>query len=130
MAGNTARIDRQTLRVQWDSYVPMASICQFWTITSHQLIRLREAWSFPPRLDRKKRHKPSRQDRLLDPSPEEIEASESSLSLAPSVASRVTVVQATWTIADREERLACKPTPFALMKIDLPLEITEEEGEW
>jgi hypothetical protein len=135
MAGNTAAIDAATLRVQWASYVPMGAICQHWTITVHQLVRLRVAWELPPRNDRKRRYKPSRDERLLDPDADELAASESCLDLAPMVAERVTVVQATWTVADWAERQAVKPGPFRLARIDTPDEARDlvdeaSEGEW
>ena len=135
MAGNTAAIDAATLRVQWSSYVPMGAICQHWTITVHQLVRLRVAWELPPRNDRKRRYKPSRDERLLDPDADELAASESSLDLAPMVAERVTVVHATWSPADWAERQAVKPEPFRLARFATPDEARDlvdepAEGEW
>jgi hypothetical protein len=135
MAGNTSRIDAATLRVQWSSYVPMGAICQHWTITVHQLVRLRVAWELPPRNDRKRRYKPSRDERLLDPDADELAASESSLDLAPMVAERVTVVQATWSPVDWAERQAVKPEPFRLARFATPDEARDlvdepAEGEW
>jgi hypothetical protein len=135
MAGDTSRIDAATLRVQWSSYVPMGAICQHWTITVHQLVRLRVAWELPPRNDRKLRYKPSRDERLLDPDADELAASESSLDLAPMVAERVTVVQATWSPTDWAERQAVKAEPFRLARFATPDEardLVDEpgEGEW
>jgi hypothetical protein len=132
MAGNTAAIDAATLRVQWLGYVPMGAICQHWTITVHQLVRLRVAWDLPPRNDRKRRYKPSRDERLLDPDADELAASESSLDLAPMVAERVTVVQAAWTPADWHERQTVKPEPFRLARFEAPDDLAEEdsEAEW
>jgi hypothetical protein len=129
MAGNTSRIDAATLRVQWLGYVPMGAICQHWTITVHQLVRLRVAWNLPPRNDRKRRYKPSRDERLLDPDADEIAASEASLDLAPMVAERVTVVQASWTPADWHERQTVKPEPFRLARFEAPDDLVEEESE-
>jgi hypothetical protein len=135
MAGNTSRIDAATLRVQWSSYLPMGAICQHWTITVHQLVRLRVAWELPPRNDRKLRYKPSRDERLLDPDADELAASESSLDLAPMVAERVTVVHATWSPNDWAERQAVKPEPFRLARFATPDEARDlvdepAEGEW
>jgi len=135
MAGDTSRIDAATLRLQWNSYLPMGAICQHWTITVHQLVRLRVAWELPPRNDRKRRYKPSRDERLLDPDADELAASEASLDLAPMVAERVTVVQATWTAIDWAERQAVKPGPFRLARIDTPDEARDlvdeaSEVEW
>jgi hypothetical protein len=135
MAGNTAAIDATTLRVQWNSYLPMGAICQHWTITVHQLVRLRVAWELPPRNDRRRRYKPSRDERLLDPDADELAASESSLDLAPMIAERVTVVQAAWTPTEWTERRATKPEPFRLARIETPDEAREfiedaSEAEW
>ena len=130
MAGNTAAINAATLRVQWDSYLPMGAICQHWTISVHQLVRLRVAWDLPPRNDRKRRYKPSRDERLLDPDADELAASESSLDLAPMVAERVTVVQATWSPADWRERQVVKPQPFRLARFEMPEEPEEDEADW
>lgn len=122
MAGNTAIIDRRTLERQWCDYLPMGAICQHWTVTVHQLIRLREVWGLPPRNDRKRRHKPSRIDRILDPSPAELRASENSLALAPLVAQRATSVQATWSDEIRRERASGKATGFSLSRVQLDSE--------
>jgi hypothetical protein len=135
MAGDTSRIDAATLRLQWDSYLPMGVICQYWTVTVHQLVRLRVAWELPPRNDRKLRYKPSRDERLLDPDADELAASESSLDLAPMVAERVTVVQATWSPTDWAERQAVKAEPFRLARFATPDEARDlvdeaSEGEW
>jgi hypothetical protein len=136
MAGNTSRIDVATLRADWNAYVPMGVICQRFTITIHQLVRLRVAWQLPPRNDRSRRYKPSRLERLLDPDASEIAASESSLDLAPMVAERVTVVQATWSPADREERKAVKVPPLRLAPVEVPEEYREmvddlnQECQW
>lgn len=122
--------------MQWDSYLPMGAICQHWTITVHQLVRLREAWELPPRNDRKRRYKPSRLERMLDPDEDELAASESSLDLAPLVAERVTCVQATWSEEVRAERQMVKPEPFRLARIEAPDEMSElldnlnREYEW
>jgi hypothetical protein len=136
MAGNTSRIDTTTLRNQWESYQPMQSICSHWTITVHQLVRLRVAWNLPPRNDRSLRYKPTRLERMLDPDENEIAASESSLDLAPMVAERVTVVQATWSPADREDRKAVQDSPLRLAPIEVPDEYREmvddlnQECQW
>jgi hypothetical protein len=136
MAGNTAIIDRATLKAQWDSYQPLQSIAAYWTVSVHQLIRLRVVWELAPRNDRSRRYKPSRHERLLDLDAAELAASEGSLNLAPRVAERVTVVQATWTRADWEDRRAVKPSPLKLSPIEVPDEYREmvddlnREGEW
>jgi hypothetical protein len=103
----------------------MQSICSHWTITVHQLVRLRVAWQLPPRNDRSLRYKPTRLERMLDPDENEIAASEASLDLAPMVAERVTVVQATWSPSDREERKAVKVPPLRLAPVEVPEEYRE-----
>lgn len=125
MAGITATIDRLTLRAQWDSYIPMAAICQHWTITKDQLVRLRDVWELPLRLDRKRRYKPSRLERMLDPDEDELAASEASLDLAPMVAERVTTIQARWTAEVRADRQATKPEPFRLARVEVPEEMRD-----
>jgi hypothetical protein len=128
MAGNTAVIDRATLKAQWDSYIPLQVIAAHWTVSVHQLIRLRVVWEFPPRNDRKRRYKPSRAERLLDPDADELAASESSLNLAPLVAQRVTVVHAWWTPQEWSDRQATKSEPFRLLRIS-DLDDPDEEDE-
>lgn len=114
----------------------MGAICQNFTITVHQLVRLKGVWGLPPRNDRKRRYKPSRVERMLDPTPEELAASENSLDLAPMVAARVTVVHATWSLEDRHERQVTKPTPFTLARIELTDEVRDlmddlnDEAQW
>lgn len=136
MRGNTAAIDQQTLRVQWLSYRPLAEIAQFWTCSVHQLIRLRDVWNLPPRNDRRRRYKPSRIERMMDPDAAELAASEGSLDLAPMVAARVTVVQATWSLEVRHDRQVNKPTPFTLARIELTDEVRDfmddlnDEAQW
>jgi hypothetical protein len=133
MAGNTAIIDRATLKAQWDSYQPLQSIAQYWTVSSHQLIRLRVVWGFEPRNDRKRRYKPSRIERLLDPDAAELEASESTLDLAPLVAERVTVIHAWWTARDWEERRAVKDNTLSLAAVPVPDEArgyVDDHNEW
>ena len=129
MAGNTAVIDQATLREQWDSYIPMSVICKHWNITTDQLVRLRSAWNLPLRLDRKRRYKPSRNERMLDPTPEELAASENSLALAPMVAARATCESVLWTDEVRAQRQAVQPTPFRLARVEVPGELLDEVEE-
>jgi hypothetical protein len=133
MAGNTNRIDQATLRLQWSSYVPIAAICQYWTVTSHQLVRLRVVLGLEPRNDRKRRYKPSRSERMLDPDAAELEASESTLDLAPRVAERVTVIHAWWTPRDWEERKAVRDNAMSLAAVPVPEEArnyVDDHNEW
>jgi len=116
MAGNTAIIDAAVLRVQWDSYMPMAAICSHHSITKDQLIGLKVAFQLPPRNDRRRRYKPPRAPKPGDA--EEL-ASQSSLRLAPQIADRVTVVHAMWTEEVRISRQVSRETPFSLRHIRL-----------
>lgn len=129
-AGNTAAIDAQTLRVQWETYMPMAAICSHWTISKDQLIRLRNVWSLPLRLDRRRRYKPPRSERITHPDDAEIRASESSLSLAPLVAARATCVSSRWSADVRESRQVAKATPYTLARVEVPDHLRDslEEG--
>jgi len=129
MAGNTAAIDRATLESQWASYQPMAEIASHHSISKDQLIRLRIVWNLPLRLDRRRRYKPSRAERMLDPTPEELAASENSLALAPMVAARATCESALWTDEVRAQRQAVQPTPFRLARIEVPGELLNEVDE-
>ena len=115
MPGNTATIDLATLRVQWDSHSTYASICTHWTITRDQLIRLRDVLPLAKRHDRRLRLKPPRAPR---PDAAEIEASRASLSLAPQIAERVTVVQSTWSHEVRMARRCAESSPFLLRWIE------------
>lgn len=100
--------------------MPMQAICQHWTISKDQLVRLRDVWSLPLRLDRKRRHRPSACDPLSRPDENEIAASEASLDLAPAVADRVTAIQALWSELIRHERQVVKPKSFSLSRIQVP----------
>jgi hypothetical protein len=122
MAGSTATIDFTSLVLQWNSHSSMHAICTHWTITKDQLIRLKSVVPLAPRHDRRLRHRP---ERSLPPTPEEIAASEASLSFAPYVAARVTCVQATWDERTRSERQVTKPTLFSLQEIEVPEEARE-----
>lgn len=136
MAGNTATIDEQTLRMQWDSYIPMAAICTHWTITKDQLVRLRDVWELPLRLDRSRRYKPGREEKFEEPDANELAASEASLDLAPMIAERATTVRAMWSDTVRAERQVTKPTAFKLARVEAPEEMREmldnlnRELEW
>ena len=117
MAGDTSRINVETLRVQWASHSSYAAICEFWTVTKDQLVRLRNVLPLPLRHDRRLRCRPERAERPTDA---EIAASESSLSLAPMVAARATCVTAHWTDEVRSHRQVTKPTAFNLQPLDTP----------
>lgn len=117
MAGDTSRINVETLRVQWASHSSYAAICEFWTVTKDQLVRLRNVLPLPLRHDRRLRCRPERAEKPTDA---EIAASESSLSLAPMVAARATCVTIHWTDEVRLHRQVTKPTAFNLQPLDTP----------
>lgn len=112
MGGNTATIDVSTLRVQWDSQMPMIDICTHWTISRDQLIGLRDKLELAKRHDRALRRKPPR---YVGPDAEEERASRESLSLAPQIAARATAVQAMWTDDQWRDR-ACSGNRSYLLR--------------
>ena len=122
MAGDTSRINIETLRVQWASHSSYAAICSFWSVTRDQIVRLRDVLPLPLRHDRKLRYRPPRSTK---PSDEEIAASESSLSLAPWVAARTTCVTSKWSDETRAQRLVSKPVPLRLEPIRTPDELRD-----
>ena len=71
MAGTTATISVEQFRSDWCDHTPIVQLCEMYSITKDQVIRLRDAWSLPKRHDRRLRSKPERQ---RDPTPEQIEA--------------------------------------------------------
>jgi hypothetical protein len=123
MAGNTARIDIVQFRADWASHMPIAALCTRYTVTKDQVVRLRNVWHLPLRLDRSLRFKPPRPK---PPAPDEIAASEASLDFAPAIAAAVTCVQITWDDRTRSERQVTKPTAFSLRRIELNDELREE----
>ena len=112
MAGNTARIDFATLRVQWASHSAMAAICAYWTITKDQLIRLKTAADLPPRHDRRFRFKPKRSE-MRDPRPSEIKK-------------LCAEIQARWDESTREHRLVTKTRHVTVLRFDVPADIRHE----
>jgi hypothetical protein len=133
MAGDTSRIDLATLRVQWASHSSYAALCSFWTVTREQIIRLKHVLPLPPRHDRRLRFRPPRNEK---PTPDEIAASESSLSLAPMVAARATCVTSQWTDEVRLQRQVTKPTAFCMTPVETPEELRDvfsdlnRESQW
>ena len=125
MRGNTTAIDVQMLRMQWSSHSSMASICMFWTVSRDQLIRLRDVYQLPKRHDRRARKKPEREP---EPSRAEQRASKATLNLAPKVAKRAAMVQATWSDATRQARHWHKPTLFIVPPAGIDIE-PEPESE-
>jgi hypothetical protein len=109
MAGSTATISVAAFRADWMTHMPMRALCQRWTITRDQVIRLKHVWDLPPRHDRRLRAKPVRQ---RDPTPREI-------------AQAKREIQAGWTEEIREDRRVIKSAPVTLQRIDMNDEARE-----
>ena len=101
MKGQTATIDVTAFRADWMTHMPMRALCQRWTITRDQVIRLKHHWELPPRHDRKLRAKPERQ---RDPTPSEIEKAKAE-------------IQATWSEEVREDRRVIKTQAVVMRRI-------------
>lgn len=103
MAGITATISLTAFKTDWLTHMPMRSLCERWTITRDQVIRLKHVWNLPPRHDRKLRAKPVRQ---RDPTTTEIEQ-------------RCLSIQAGWSDDIRELRRVVKTQHVSLQRIVL-----------
>jgi hypothetical protein len=86
MAGNTAVISMTQFSADWAAHIPIAALCERYTVTKDQVLRLKVIWNLPPRHDRSLRVKPKWSPR---PSAEEDAASGESCDLAPGIAKRV-----------------------------------------
>ncbi len=69
MRGNTATISLTAFRGDWLTHMPMRALCERYTVSRDQVIRLKHHWDLPPRHDRKLRAKPKR---AVDPTTTEI----------------------------------------------------------
>lgn len=101
MAGNTATISIERFRADWCAHKPIVEICERYSVTKDQVIRLRDHWQLPLRNDRRLRKKPARQ---RDPTPDEIAAA-------------MARIQATWDDRTREMRRVSKPQPVSVQRI-------------
>lgn len=111
-AGNTATISIEQFRADWSDHAPIVQLCQMYSITKDQVIRLRDCWGLPLRHDRRLRPKPERQ---RDPSPAEIEAA-------------CLRIQATWDDRTRELRTVSKTQSVTLKNVSLrDVEVPREE---
>jgi hypothetical protein len=116
MAGVTATISVTAFRADWNTHMPIAALCQRWTISKDQVLRLRDVWQLPLRNDRRLRFKPKRSD-SRDPSPREIEQA-------------CKEIQARWDARTREERAVIKTQHVTLRRIDTSdLELPQNEEE-
>ena len=114
MKGCTATISVAAFRADWLTHMPMRALCERWTISRDQVIRLKHVWGLPPRHDRRLRAKPVRQ---RDPTPREIEQAKKE-------------IQAAWTADTREDRCVYKARPVSLQRIELTPEARAALESW
>lgn len=105
MAGITATISVTAFRADWLTHMPMRALCERYTITRDQVVRLRDVWHLPLRNDRRLRWKPKRSE-IRDPTPREIEQAKKE-------------IQARWDDRTREDRRVQKTQSVSLMRIEL-----------
>lgn len=112
MRGNTATISLTAFRADWMTHMPMRGLCERYTISRDQVIRLKHVYGLPPRHDRRLRAKPIRQ---RDPTTTEIQQ-------------RCLEIQATWSEEVRLDRMVTKPQRFTVRRIEVPdgLELTDD----
>jgi hypothetical protein len=101
--GNTATISVSAFTADWLAHVPMRQLCDTFSISRDQVIRLKHVWHLPPRHDRRLRAKPVRQ---RDPTPREI-------------LQATKEIQATWSEEVREDRRVIKSQPVTLKRIEM-----------
>lgn len=122
MAGVTATISIAAFRGDWETHMPISALCERWTITKDQVLRLRTIWNLPLRNDRRLRFKPRRED-TRDPTKEEIEAA-------------CLEIQSRWDENTRRLRLVSKPQPLELRPVETPPETRDllddlnRESQW
>lgn len=105
MAGVTATISVTAFRADWATHMPISALCERWTITKDQVLRLRDVWHLPLRNDRRLRFKPKRSE-YRDPTANEIKAA-------------CRRIQATWSDETRELRAVIKTQHVSLRRIEL-----------
>jgi hypothetical protein len=116
MAGVTATISVTAFRADWETHMPIAALCQRWTISKDQVLRLRDVWHLPLRNDRRLRFKPKRCD-MRDPTPREI-------------IQACKEIQAKWDARTREERAVIKTQHVSLRRIEMTDEAREAFGQF
>ncbi len=112
MRGDTATISLTAFRADWATHMPMRALCERWTISRDQVIRLAVVWELPRRHDRKLRAKPVRQ---RDPTTTEIRDA-------------CLQIQATWSDDTREDRRVTKTRHVSIQRIPLDHETKEAAG--
>lgn len=117
MAGITATISVESFRADWCDHTPIVQLCEMYSITKDQVIRLRDVWQLPLRNDRRLRSKPERQ---RDPSPAEIEAA-------------CLRIQQRWDDRTREARCVYKAQQVTLRRVavdgDIVGQVEEPEAD-
>jgi hypothetical protein len=103
MRGITSTISVAAFHADWMTHMPMRALCERWTISRDQVIRLAVVWQLPRRHDRKLRAKPIRQ---RDPTTTEIQQA-------------CIRIQATWSKDVEEERRVVKSQVFSMKRIPL-----------
>jgi hypothetical protein len=116
MAGVTATISVTAFRADWDTHMPMRALCERYTISRDQVIRLRDVWHLPLRNDRRLRFKPKRCD-MRDPTPREI-------------IQACKEIQAKWDARTREERAVIKTQHVHLRRVEMTDEAREAFGQF
>lgn len=106
--GNTATISITAFRADWGTHMPIAALCERWTISKDQVLRLRTLWNLPLRNDRRLRFRPAQSD-TRDPTPEEIAAA-------------CLEIQSHWDENTRRLRFVAKPQAMELRPIETPPE--------
>lgn len=114
MAGVTATISVSAFRADWMTHMPMRGLCERYTITRDQVVRLAVVWELPRRHDRKLRQKPERQ---RDPTQAQIRAA-------------CERIQAGWDDLTREARRVTKTARVTLTPIEVPEEMREYLDNW
>jgi hypothetical protein len=116
MRGNTATISVAAFRADWLTHMPMRALCERYTITRDQVVRLRDVWQLPLRNDRRLRWKPKRSE-MRDPTPREI-------------LQACKEIQARWDERTREDRAVTKTQHVTLRRIDTSdLELPQSDDE-
>jgi hypothetical protein len=103
MRGITSTISVAAFHADWMTHMPMRALCERWTISRDQVIRLAVVWELPRRHDRKLRAKPVRQ---RDPTTTEIQQA-------------CIRIQATWSKDVEEDRRVEKHQAFSMKRIPL-----------
>jgi hypothetical protein len=103
MRGITSTISVAAFHADWMTHMPMRALCERWTISRDQVIRLAVVWELPRRHDRKLRAKPLRQ---RDPTTTEIQQA-------------CIRIQATWSKDVEEEHRVVKSQAFSMKRIPL-----------